>query len=216
MPRLDRLPEAQARGLLSHNCLDHDDAPWTPLAKPLAAARLALVTTAGLHLRGDAPFTGGHQGYRTIPSATPPRDIVQSHTSIGFDRTGLLQDLNGACPVDRARDLVAAGELGSLAIGSAAGRFPSGTSSSAMSGRIAITFVGGAAYDSTGDNKVGKKESPKVRTMSGAGRATAPFLVDQHLAFAAGNKIELLGDPNDFDNGVGDVGVRILSWRDIR
>jgi D-proline reductase (dithiol) PrdB len=115
MPRLDRLPEAQAKGLLSHNCLDHDSAPWTPLGKPLAAARLALVTTAGLHVRGDAPFTSGHQGYRTIPSATPARDIVQSHTSIGFDRTGLLQDLNVVFPIDRVRDLVAAGELGGLA-----------------------------------------------------------------------------------------------------
>jgi hypothetical protein len=80
----------------------------------------------------------------------------------------------------------------------------------------ALTFLGGAAYDSTGDNKVSKNESPKVRTLSGAGRATAPFIVDQHLAFGAGNKIELLGDPADFNNGVGDVGVRILSWRDIR
>jgi Tfp pilus tip-associated adhesin PilY1 len=80
----------------------------------------------------------------------------------------------------------------------------------------ALTFVGGAAYDGTGDNKISKNESPKVRTLSGAGRATAPFIVDQHLAFSAGSKIELLGDPTDFDNGVGDVGVRILSWRDIR
>ena len=80
----------------------------------------------------------------------------------------------------------------------------------------ALTFIGGAAYDSTGDNKVSKNESPKVRTLAGAGRATAPFIVDQHLAFGAGNKIELLGDPADFNNGVGDVGVRILSWRDIR
>ena len=55
-----------------------------------------------------------------------------------------------------------------------------------------------------------------MRTLSGAGRATAPFIVDQHLAFGAGSKIELLGDANDFDNGVGDVGVRILSWRDVR
>ena len=80
----------------------------------------------------------------------------------------------------------------------------------------ALTFLGGAAYDSTGDNKVSKSESPKVRTLAGAGRATAPFIVDQHLAFGAGNKIEMLGDPNDFDNGVGNVGVRIISWRDIR
>jgi len=80
----------------------------------------------------------------------------------------------------------------------------------------ALTFLGGAAYDSTGDNKVSNNESPKVRTLTGAGRATAPFIVDQHLAFGAGNKIEMLGDPNDFDNGVGNVGVRIISWRDIR
>jgi Tfp pilus tip-associated adhesin PilY1 len=80
----------------------------------------------------------------------------------------------------------------------------------------ALTFIGGAAYDSTGDDKVSKNESPKVRTLVGAGRATAPFIVDQHLAFGAGNKVEMLGDPTDFNNGVGDVGVRILSWRDIR
>ena len=80
----------------------------------------------------------------------------------------------------------------------------------------ALTFVGGAAYDGTGDNKVSKNESPKVRTLAGAGRATAPFIVDQHLAFGAGGKIEMFGDPNDFNNGVGNVGVRILSWRDIR
>ncbi len=80
----------------------------------------------------------------------------------------------------------------------------------------ALTFVGGAAYDSTGDNKVSKGESPKVRTLAGAGRATAPFIVDQHLAFSAGSKIEMLGDSNDYNNGVGEVGVRILSWRDVR
>jgi len=80
----------------------------------------------------------------------------------------------------------------------------------------ALTFVGGAAYDGTGDNKVSKNESPKVRTLAGAGRATAPFIVDQHLAFGAGGKIEMFGDPTDFNNGVGHVGVRILSWRDIR
>jgi hypothetical protein len=80
----------------------------------------------------------------------------------------------------------------------------------------ALTFIGGAAYDATGDGKVVKNESPKVRTLVGAGRATAPFIVDQHLAFGAGGKIEMFGDPSDFNNGVGEVGVRILSWRDIR
>jgi len=26
----------------------------------------------------------------------------------------------------------------------------------------------------------------------------------------------MLGDQNDYNNGVGQVGVRILSWRDVR
>jgi D-proline reductase (dithiol) PrdB len=115
MPRLDQLSEAQQKNLLSHPCLEHDTAPWTPLARPLREARLALATTAGLHARGDAPFTGGHQGFREIPADTPPRDVVQSHTSIGFDRSGLQRDINVVFPLDRMRELVAAGELGSPA-----------------------------------------------------------------------------------------------------
>jgi hypothetical protein len=80
----------------------------------------------------------------------------------------------------------------------------------------ALTFVGSAAYDATGDNKVSNNETPKLKTLVGAGRATAPFIVDQHLAFGAGTKIEMFGDQNDYNNGVGHVGVRILSWRDLR
>ena len=47
-------------------------------------------------------------------------------------------------------------------------------------------------------------------------RATAPFIVDQHLAFSVGGKVEMFGDPNAYNNGVGQAGVRILSWREIR
>ena len=42
----------------------------------------------------------------------PGRSVT---SNIGFDRSGVLQDFNVAFPVDRARDLVAAGELGSVA-----------------------------------------------------------------------------------------------------
>jgi len=82
----------------------------------------------------------------------------------------------------------------------------------------ALTYLGGAAYDSTGDGTVSNNESPIVRTV--LGRASAPFIVDQHLYFASsgesGASVEILGDPEDFNNGVGQVGVRILSWREIR
>ena len=79
----------------------------------------------------------------------------------------------------------------------------------------AFTFVGGPAYDTDNSGNITKADSQKVTTVTGA-RATAPFIVDQHLAFGAGGKIEMFGDPNDYNNGVGQVGVRILSWREVR
>jgi len=79
----------------------------------------------------------------------------------------------------------------------------------------ALTFIGGAAYDSTGDDKVTSSDSPKVTTIAGV-RATAPFVVDQHLVFGTGKSLQMFGDPKDFNNGVGQAGVRILSWREVR
>ena len=80
----------------------------------------------------------------------------------------------------------------------------------------ATTFIGGPAYDNTGDNTVTSRDTPKVLTLAGSGRATAPFVADQHLVLGAGGRVDLLGDPQDFNNGVGQTGVRILSWREIR
>jgi hypothetical protein len=81
-----------------------------------------------------------------------------------------------------------------------------------------LTYKGGAAYDANNDGKVDTNETPVVKTL--AGRATAPFIVDQHLYFgsagATGANVEAFGDPEDFNNGIGQVGVRILSWREIR
>jgi hypothetical protein len=81
-----------------------------------------------------------------------------------------------------------------------------------------LTFIGGAAYDSNGNGTIDNNENPVAKTV--AGRATAPFIVDQHLYFGAsgatGSNVESFGDPEDFNNGVGQVGVRILSWREIR
>ncbi len=81
-----------------------------------------------------------------------------------------------------------------------------------------MTYAGGAAYDSNDNGQMDKNESAIAATL--AGRATAPFIVDQHLylgsAGANGVAVEAFGDPEDFNNGVGQVGVRILSWREIR
>ena len=81
-----------------------------------------------------------------------------------------------------------------------------------------LTFAGGAAYDSDNTGKIENNEDPVA--MTSTGRATAPFIVDQHLFFATsgtdGASMRVLGDPEDFNNGIGQVGVRILSWREVR
>jgi D-proline reductase (dithiol) PrdB len=115
MPRLDRLPQLNRNNLLMLPVQVNDGAPFTRLARPLAACRLAIVTTAGLHRRGDRPFGPGEQTYRAIPDDTPAADILQSHTSLGFDRVPIMRDLNISFPVDRLRELVARGELGGAA-----------------------------------------------------------------------------------------------------
>ena len=119
MPRLEHLPELARNTVLTFPAQVNAETPWTPLRRPLSQARVALVTTAGLHLRGDTPFVSDHrtpdQSYRRLPSRTPTTDIVQSHTSIGFDRTGIQRDLNVTYPVDRLRELQQRGGIDSLA-----------------------------------------------------------------------------------------------------
>jgi Neisseria PilC beta-propeller domain len=79
----------------------------------------------------------------------------------------------------------------------------------------ALTFLGGAAYDTNNSGNLSAADSVKIRSAA-TGRATAPFVVDQHLVFASGGKVEILGDPRDYNNAFGQVGVRILSWRPRR
>ena len=111
MPRLDRLPEANRKNLLAFPTQTNESTPFVRPSKPLAACRVAIVTTAGLHRRGDTAFGPGEQGYRVIPTDTPSADIVQSHTSLGFDRVAIMRDLNITFPIDRLRDLAAKGML---------------------------------------------------------------------------------------------------------
>ena len=84
MPRLGRLPLLSRNNLLMLPVQLNDTAPFTRLATVLSGCRVAIVTTAGVHRRGDRPFGPSEQTYRVIPSATPAAAILQSHTSLGF------------------------------------------------------------------------------------------------------------------------------------
>ncbi len=114
--RLSELPEVEARHLSLDRiqCPTYQDTP--PLAgKKLDQRRVAIISTAGLHRRGDRPFRPGDGSYRVIPADTAASDLVMSHVSVNFDRTGFQQDLNTVFPIDRLRELVADGTVGSMA-----------------------------------------------------------------------------------------------------
>ncbi|MCB1008506.1 MAG: selenoprotein B glycine/betaine/sarcosine/D-proline reductase [Acidobacteria bacterium] len=96
-----------------------DSVPWAVLARPLAEARVALVTSAGLVPAGEPPFdervAGGDWSHRVVPADVDLEAMVESHRSELFDHAGVAADRNLALPIDRLRELVATGEAGEVA-----------------------------------------------------------------------------------------------------
>lgn len=114
MTRLSSYSAEERSHLLALPCPRFDTTPFA--AAPAAdQMRIALVSTAGLHRRNDRPFGLGAADYRLIPSGTPAGDLVMSHVSTNFDRTGYQMDLNMVFPLDRLTELVAEGYIGSVA-----------------------------------------------------------------------------------------------------
>lgn len=95
---------------------------WRPgarLTRPLAEARVAVVTTAGFSRPDDPPFDasirGGDYSWRVIPRDTDLSQLRISHTSDAFDVRGIASDRNLALPLDRLRSLAEAHVIGSVA-----------------------------------------------------------------------------------------------------
>ncbi len=121
MVRLSQLPEPSRTSLLNLDCPVFDGRPWVE-GPPVAQRRVAVISTAGLHLRGDRPFTLGSGGtvnipgdYRVIPGDTEANDLVMSHISTNYDRSGFQKDWNVVFPLDRLRELARQGVIGTVA-----------------------------------------------------------------------------------------------------
>jgi len=97
--------------------------PWTPLAKPLNESRVALVTTAGIYVKGsEPPFDAerekrepmwGDPTFRRIPRDVEQEQIATSHLHI--NNRDLEIDVNIQLPVHRFLELEEEGRIGSLA-----------------------------------------------------------------------------------------------------
>jgi D-proline reductase (dithiol) PrdB len=113
--RLDKVSEAERKMLLRLPCPTFESQPWVS-GPPLSQRRLAIITTAGLHLRHDQPFQlDPNDFYRVIPGDVQANDLVMSHLAASFDRSGFQRDWNVVFPLDRLREMVAEDTIGSLA-----------------------------------------------------------------------------------------------------
>jgi D-proline reductase (dithiol) PrdB len=114
MARLTDLPAAVAKRYAELECPDFKTTPWAS-GPPLSQRRIAIVSSAGLVVRGEKPFRGRDPDYRVIPSSTPPDQLLLSHISINLDRTGFQEDWNVVFPLDRLNELASDGVIGSVA-----------------------------------------------------------------------------------------------------
>ena len=112
--RLTNLPAAMAKRLAELECPDFKTRPWVE-GPPLARKRVAVVSSAGLVVRGEKPFRGRDPDFRAIPGTTRPDQLLMSHISINYDRTGFQEDWNVVFPLDRLGELAAEGAIGSVA-----------------------------------------------------------------------------------------------------
>lgn len=102
-----------------YNWAHFDDAPFTPLTKPLSECRVTLIATSQIALRsaGDqrTPIEKGEVGnVYSIPTNTPLDDLYSQSTSFDKHATN-LDDVNAFFPISRLWELAEAGRIGSVA-----------------------------------------------------------------------------------------------------
>jgi len=87
--------------------------PYTPFDRELANTTIALVSTAGVHLKSQTPFDGNGDGsYRVIPSDVDVADLTITHSH--YDHSEADRDINCVFPIERLREMAADGTIKGL------------------------------------------------------------------------------------------------------
>ncbi len=114
MVLLSDVPEPERTVIAELDLPAYEHTAFTPAAEP-GERNVTLISSAGLILRGERPLLARETGYRELPANTPEGDILCSHVSTNFDRSGFHQDLNVMLPRDRLCELAEAGEIAAAA-----------------------------------------------------------------------------------------------------
>ena len=114
MVYLHEMPEGERNLIVDQDLPSYSETPCVG-GPQLEERRIAIITTAGLHRREDKYFSPGKAEYRIIRSKEDMDDLIMSHISTNFDRTGFYQDVNIVLPTARLNELVKSGEVGEQA-----------------------------------------------------------------------------------------------------
>lgn len=108
------VPEPERSYMAELECIPYKHKPFTKAVAP-HLRHVAIVSSAGLIIRGQRPMLSNDTGYRAIPSDVEDSNILCSHVSVNFDRTGFQQDINVMLPRDRLNELEADGNIAQAA-----------------------------------------------------------------------------------------------------
>ena len=114
MARIEDIPQPTRDAVVNLACQPFETTPFVA-GPPLAQRRVAIVSSAALIRRGDAPFPFGSPEVRFLPVDIPPAELLISHVSINFDRSGFQRDINTVYPIDRLQELAVEGVIGGVA-----------------------------------------------------------------------------------------------------
>ena len=114
---ITRFPSLAKRLIEAYKPWESEDIPWAPVVKPLHECTLALITTAGVHLKTQTPFdmvdSNGDPTFREIESVAAVDDLMITHDY--YDHSDADKDINIVFPMTRLREFVEEGSIGSLA-----------------------------------------------------------------------------------------------------
>jgi D-proline reductase (dithiol) PrdB len=112
-----RYPALVEKWAKSHNFVINVDTPWAPFMKELKDSRIALVTTAGVHLRSQSAYDmedrEGDPSFREIPAGIRIHDVVITHNY--YDQHDADLDINVVFPIERLKELEKEGVIGAVA-----------------------------------------------------------------------------------------------------
>ena len=90
----------------------NESAPFTPMSKPLAQCRVALISSGGFMYRDQPRFHREDASYRCIPIDARRDELSVWH--FGYPTRDAARDPNCVFPLERMRELEAAGVIGKL------------------------------------------------------------------------------------------------------